>query len=152
MKVKLFFSMIIGNITVVVGLISLSVYFGIFFGAPLFKDVLNITLYSSRWVLAFCSFLTLSGLFVQFSAMRFALDGRDFALCSLATVTSAVTLGITSFKTMILGFDWIGRELLGNQLVGRHESFRVLGIFALVYTFLLFIYSGSMMIDFSSKK
>jgi len=141
---KIILGLFIGEITFIIGLLSTALYFGVYYGASFFHDLLGLNLYSSRWLLSFCIFLTFSGLFMQISVMRIALGAKDFFFSILSTSTAAISLGIVVYRIMILGFDWIGKELFKNQALAKHEAFSLLGIFTLVYTFLFFVYSGTL--------
>jgi hypothetical protein len=141
---KIILGLFIGEITFVIGLLSTALYFGVYYGASFFHELLGLNLYSSRWLLGFCVFLTFSGVFMQISSMRIALRGKDFFFSLFSTSTAAVSLGIVVYRTMLFGFDWIGKELFRNQALAKHSAFNLLGIFILVYTFLFFVYSGTL--------
>jgi len=141
---KIILGLFIGEITFIIGILSTALYFSVYYGAPFFHELLGIDLYSSRWLLSFCIFLTSSGLFMQISVMRIAIGNRDFFFGIFSTFTGAISLGIVVYRTMLYGFDWIGKELFSNQALGKHEAFSLLGIFTLVYTFLFFVYAGTL--------
>lgn len=141
---KIILGLFIGEITFIIGILSTALYFGVYYWAPFFHELLGIDLYSSRWLLSFCVFLTFSGLFMQISVMRTAMGNKDFFFGIFSTLTGAISLGIVVYRTMLFGFNWIGKELFNNQALGKHEAFSLLGIFALVYAFLFFVYAGAL--------
>lgn len=134
---KLYAILFLGVIVMTVGLIGISIYFGIYYIAPLFKDVLDLNISASKWLLFSLASLVISGLFMGFFTLSKSMNRNPSIHLSFAVVFSGISLSIQIYRIILNGFAWIGVEILGNT--GDTSVFTMISLLFTIFTLLVFV-------------
>lgn len=134
---KLYAILFLGVIVMTVGLIGISIYFGIYYIAPLFKDVLDLNISASKWLLFSLASLVISGLFMGFFTLSKSMNRNPSIHLSFAVVFSGISLSIQIYRIILNGFAWIGVEILGDT--GDTSVFTMISLLFTIFTLLVFV-------------
>lgn len=134
---NLYAILFLGVIVMTVGLIGISIYFGIYYIAPLFKDILDLNISASKWLLFSLASLVVSGLFMGFFTLSKSMNRNPSIHLSFAVVFSGISLSIQIYRIILNGFAWIGVEILGNT--GDTSIFTTISLLFTIFTLLVFV-------------
>ncbi len=134
---KLYAILFLGIVVMTVGLLGTSVYFGIYYIAPLFKDILDLKISASKWLLFSLASLSISGLFMGFFTLSKSLNRNPSIHLSFAVVFSGISLFIQVYRIILNGFAWMGVEILGN--IGDSKTFTLISMLFTLFTLLVLV-------------
>ncbi len=134
---KLYAILFLGIVVMTVGLLGTSVYFGIYYIAPLFKDILDLKISASKWLLFSLASLSISGLFMGFFTLSKSMSRNPSIHLSLAVVFSGISLFIQVYRIVLNGFAWMGVEILGNT--GDSKTFILISMLFTLFTLLVLV-------------
>ncbi|AEH50836.1 hypothetical protein [Pseudothermotoga thermarum] len=131
MKFLPYFILLLGIVIATIGFLFVLAYVLLNHLMPFVKDLLNVSVTSSKWFLLVAVFTLLTGLSLSFYTLRKSSDqsGLLFLLTCIASITLSTIVQI--WRTIVTGLAWIGIELLGN-----YANIGVVKIFSMI--FLLF--------------
>ncbi|KAF2961866.1 hypothetical protein [Fervidobacterium sp. 2310opik-2] len=114
-KGEYLFLILVGFITFVFGFISLAVYVGVMYLAPIVSNLTGLTFLDSRFLLFVLIAITVSGFFTSTYPFSKAIGGNASFHIILAFMISAAALGVQVYKLAFTGPTWIGIDLLGEH-------------------------------------
>ena len=134
---KLYAILFLGIVVMTVGLLGTSIYFGIYHIAPLFRDILDLKISASKWLLFSLASLSMSGLFMGFFTLSKSMNHNPSIHISLAAVSSGISLFIQVYRIILNGFAWMGVEILGST--GDSKTFMLISILFTLFTLLVLV-------------
>jgi len=129
--------LILGIVCTAIGFLWLAGYGAILYAAPLFKDVLDITFETSKWMLLITIFTISSGICLSFYIVSKATEGNYTLFLSSAVICSGFSLSLQLFRMIVNGFSWVGIELLGEA--GRVRIMTAASAGILLFTCFFFV-------------
>jgi hypothetical protein len=106
---------IIGIITMVIGLIGIVVYSALFQLSPVIENILSQKINTSGYFLYVILFITFAGLTMMIHSFFHGYQDRNSVFLVITTILLAISLGIQAYRLIELGPAWIGVEFLQSK-------------------------------------
>ncbi|MDI6862787.1 MAG: hypothetical protein QMC97_05330 [Pseudothermotoga sp.] len=114
MKTVLYLALIIGVLWSTFGLVMLIGYSLLSYASPFLNDILNVTVKSSRWFLAFALSFLASGMCICLYSLAKANGDNHVVFLSFAFSSSALSIAIQIYRMVVSGIGWFAYDLLGS--------------------------------------
>ncbi len=137
MKASLYLILFLAVVIATMGVMFLLGYAVLQYLLPSVREILDVSIGSSRWFFLVAIFTLSTGICLSFYTLEKSSDERGILFLSVATVSAGFSLFVQMMRMVVTGLAWIGIEILGT-----HANVRAVKIFSIGFAiFTLFIFT-----------
>jgi hypothetical protein len=141
-KAVLYLALTVGVLWSTFGLLMLVGYSLLSYVSPFLNDLLNITVKTSRWFLAFTLSFLVSGMCTCFYALAKANGDNHVVFLSFAFSSSALSIAIQIYRMVVNGLGWFAVDLFGSY--GDLSLVKLVSVALLLLSLIFFSFQFSL--------